>query len=233
VKGLLILGLLVASIGGSLFFLLQESDADLRRIEDEIEAQLDECDRVFRETHRALSGLRAIQPTMLIMRLEGSLNQGRSSAEAQRAELGSLREIRPAAGAPRAAFIDSRKAARTRSESLLALARQLHARVVLIDEFSRTTEPRLRLMIENKGILFALRQQVDDGRDVEPALLVKIDQLAEEAESVRRTAAQVANAAAEDLGQAQVLSKTVSAEVERVIKEQGATIQRLNDMLGS
>jgi hypothetical protein len=232
VKGLLILAAVAIGIGASLFWLLRESDTDLRRVEDDVQARLDECEATLRDAYRVLSGLRAIQPSKLMLTLERAVEQMRAGVDTRRKDLAALRLARPEADAPRGPFLDARKTARAQAEGLLASARQLERRITLLDDFTRNTEEDLRLMIERKASLFRLRQQLEQsGAAVEPALLVKIEQLAQEAETVRTTASQVAPAAAEDLAQAEILARTAQTEVERVLHEQEATIRRVDALL--
>ncbi|MBI4881084.1 MAG: hypothetical protein HY812_15720 [Planctomycetes bacterium] len=217
-KALAIVSLLAAVILAALFLLLSPSNADIRRIEDEAAALLEEASAALSEATGILNALRVVKPTILV--LDNDLNGLRAQAETQLRQLDELRGERPDAGDYRGGHIERRKAARQAAQQLCNLSQGLVERARLIEAFLRDTQPRVQLMLARFGELYALRNRmVQQGKKIDAALLTKIDYLQEEVQRKQSLARSVLDVGARDAREGTTLRETAAREIELLIAE--------------
>ncbi len=217
-KALGIVSLLAAVIGASLFLLLKPSNADIRRLEDELAALLEEVSTALADATGILNALRVVKPTLLV--LDNDLNGLRARAEVQRARLEELRGESPPAGDHRGGYIDRRRAARQEAALLRDQATALLERARLLEAFLRDTQPRVQLMLARFGELYAVRNRMlQQGKQIDPALLTKIDYLQEEVQRKQSLARSVFDVGARDAREGKTLHETAAREVELLITE--------------
>lgn len=227
-KGLVILGVLLLAIAGSLYLLTRPSDVDLRRIEDEIGEQLRGGDATLTETTRLLNALRSIKPTIQV--LDRDLNALREEGRALSGRLEQLRVERPEESQFRGTFLDVRRDVRQNAANYRIRCVDLQARSRIVDRFVRETEPRVKMMISSFAALFQLKNQREAaGQTIDEAVLVKIDYLQTEIQRKQALARSVFEVGSVNAEQGATLNETASREIALLIADVNAMHRRLQD----
>lgn len=225
-KGLIIIAVLLLGFSGGLYLLLRPSEQDLVRIEEDAAKLLDEAAESLAATTRTLNSLLSIRPNLV--NLDQELNQMRSAIEERRKLLATLQEERPERGQDRAPFLRRRKELRRELTELNQRAADLRDRVGLVDEYMRTTQPRVQAMNESFRSLFETRRRLEDaGVEIDRALTSKIDYLYREKETLLALARNVVVTGSKDVKEGRTLATSVAAEVERLIGDAVALTARL------
>lgn len=224
-KGLAILLVLATVIAVAMFALLQDSDRDMVRIEDEIAETLDRSSDQLADATRTLSPLRVINPTA--MPLDNDLGTLRTQLEALRIGLGQLREARPESESQRGNFLKERRDARDVARSLLQESSSLVARSKILELILRDTQPKVQSMLSLMGMVSQARTKVDADGELEPTLATKLDQLQKRVGDTRQLAAETRRVAMVNAQEATTMQRAVSTEVAAVIKDLQAAMDTL------
>jgi len=225
VKGLTVLAVLFATIGGALWLLVKPSDRDLEVIEERIAASLDVADSHLTDATRILNGLRAIKPNILL--LDRDLDDARIASKQLRAILAEHEADRPESRDGRGPRIDARKESESRAEALGERVVNLVARAELVAEFMGATQPRVQVMRAKFGELFRLRDKLANDGTLDDTIRVKVDYLQLEVNKKQTLAKSVFDTGSRDADQGRILLNTAAKEVEQIIKEIDALRQKM------
>lgn len=225
-KGLLVLAVLLASIGGALWLVVRPSDRDLEVQEERIEEALDAADSSLTVATRELNSLRSIKPNILV--LDRDLESFRGESRRLRAVLGEHRTDRPDPDAPRTPHVDARKRTLKSAEEVAANATGLVSRATLVAEFMHETQPRVQQMRARFGELYQLRREREVAGTLDEALRVKIDYLQDEVNKKQTLAKSVFDTGSRDAEQGRVLHQTVAQEVDQLLQEIDAVLALIN-----
>jgi len=217
-KGLVIIAAVLLGFAGGLFWLLRPSDRDLVRVEEDVARLLDESAGSLDQITLQFNTLRSIRPNLQGLRQE--LDTLRRQLDQFREEYRTLREERPAAKADHAPFLRRRQQLRTQADQLRQSTHGLAERVAVVDDFMRSTQPRIQVMKEVFLELFNLRRRLQqEGRKIDPDVNQKIDYLYGEKESLLALARSVINIGSQNAEQGRTIAASVAGGVERIIAD--------------
>lgn len=183
-KGSLIALVLLLIGGGLAYFLLEESYADLERLESETATALDRAATAMVEATRGINELRVLRPNL------PGIDEERASLQRQIDEqlenLAALRASRPTERDSRSEFIRMRKSAGDAAATLASTAANLAERVRVIDEFTRTGQPAQRSLATAVQRVFERKNELEaKGIAIDPALEQKIESMRRKRESLQ------------------------------------------------
>lgn len=236
-KGSLIALVLLLLGGGLGYLLLQESYADLDRLESETTVALDAAAVAMVDATRRINELRAIRPNLPGIDEERAALQ--RQIDDQLDNLRALRGSRPTARDARSEFIRARQAARDAAQSLSAAARNLAERVVVVDEFTRSGQEFQRAVAVALQRVFERKKELEaQGTAIDPAIEQKIESMRRKRESLQDLARNLyAHASGTkrndkdpppDPASLRAQGRAIEVESEKLAKELAATYEELD-----
>ncbi len=225
-KGIVILGVLIAAIGGSLWLLFRPSDRDLRRLEADCRSVLGQVSDQLNEASAALNRLRASRPNLVSV--DQQMAGLRRRRELLDQELARQASESPPAKAERAPLIDARKKLGDDARGVLAAAAELREKIGVLDDFVRESLPRLQVMLLLSQEMTAAKEvAAARAAPLEDKLRVKLESLVNQAASTRNLAGQVLDAGSETPDRLRGVALAAKNEIERIISEQQELMRQL------